>query len=90
MNTLRTDRVRTVVFLKKREDITIEEFSRYWLDNHSKVLLDFARGKKGIIKYEQLHVNQAKKYRLIKMGVPVLDYDGVVLFDSESFAAMNT
>ncbi|KAJ8085304.1 hypothetical protein PM082_004099 [Marasmius tenuissimus] len=90
MNTLRTDRVRTVIFLKKREDITIDEFSQYWLDNHSKVLLDFARGKKGIIKYEQLHVNQAEKSRLKKMGVPVLDYDGVVLFDFESFDAMNT
>ncbi|KAK1236159.1 hypothetical protein PQX77_000601 [Marasmius sp. AFHP31] len=90
MNNLRTDRVRTVVFLKKREDVTIEEFSRYWLDRHSKVLLDFARGKAGIIKYEQLHVNQAEKGRLKKMGVPVLDYDGAVLFDSESFDAMNT
>ncbi|KAK1235545.1 hypothetical protein PQX77_001222 [Marasmius sp. AFHP31] len=83
MNTLRIHRIRTKVFIRKREDITIEEFGRVWLDNHSKVCWredgDY-----------QLHVSQAEKHRSIKMGVPVFDYDGVVLFDSESIAAMNT
>ncbi|KAJ8085264.1 hypothetical protein PM082_004059 [Marasmius tenuissimus] len=89
MSTLRTHRVRTAVFVKKRQGIAIE-FDCYWLSNHPKVLLDFARGKKGIIKYEQLHVYQAEKGRLKKMRAPVFDYDGVVLFDSGSLDAMDT
>ncbi|KAL0569239.1 hypothetical protein V5O48_012726 [Marasmius crinis-equi] len=90
MNALRTDRVRTLVFLKKREDITVEEFSRHWLDRHSKVILDVTAGTSGVIKYEQLHVNQAEKARLKKLGVPVLDFDGIALFDSETFDSLKS
>ena len=43
-----------MLFLKKRADISLEEFGRHWLDVHSKVVLEFAKGQKGIIKYEQV------------------------------------
>ncbi|KAG7100202.1 hypothetical protein E1B28_001977 [Marasmius oreades] len=85
MNTLRTDRFRFFVFVKKRADMTMEEFDRYWLEVHSKVFLKFIAGKEGLLKYEQLHVNQVEKARLKSIGVPVLDYDGVGLFDVDSF-----
>ncbi|KAF9255778.1 hypothetical protein L218DRAFT_883359 [Marasmius fiardii PR-910] len=85
MNTLRTDRFRILLFIKKRPDVTREDFDRYWLEEHSKVILKFTDGKEGVLKYEQLHINQAEKARLKKIGVPVPDYDGAALFDTDSF-----
>ncbi|KAG7100199.1 hypothetical protein E1B28_001974 [Marasmius oreades] len=85
MNPFRTDRFRVLVFIKKRPDITTEEFNRYWLDEHTRVSLKFAGTKETVLKYEQLHVNQEEKARLKKIGEQVLDYDGVVMFDTDSF-----
>ncbi|KAF9257045.1 hypothetical protein L218DRAFT_157627 [Marasmius fiardii PR-910] len=85
MNTLRTDRFRIMVFFKKRPELSLEEFSRYWMDEHSKLVIKWMDGKEGMLKYEQLHVNQAEKARLKKMGVPILDYDGVALFDTDNY-----
>ncbi|ESK92395.1 glyoxalase family protein [Moniliophthora roreri MCA 2997] len=85
-HTIRTDRVRILIFFERNPSISYEEFGQYWLHEHSKVFTRYAEGKKGLIKYEQLHINQEEKARLKDLGFPVLEgYDGVVLFDLESF-----
>ena len=37
--TLRKDRVRLIYLLKRRKDMTHEEFANYWLNVHSKVFI---------------------------------------------------
>lgn len=49
-----TDRVRLLVFLKKREGITKEEFSQYWSGHHAKLFLSLDIVKKNLLKYEQV------------------------------------
>ena len=43
-----------MLFMKKRADITLEQFGRHWLDVHSKVVSELAERQYGIIKYEQV------------------------------------
>ncbi|KAK7051625.1 hypothetical protein VNI00_004604 [Paramarasmius palmivorus] len=81
-----TDRIRTLIFCKKKPSVSDEEFSRYWLEEHSRVFMKHMGGKAGLIRYQQMHVNKRESARFKDMGVPVLEgYDGVVLFDLESF-----
>ncbi|KAK7051493.1 hypothetical protein VNI00_004467 [Paramarasmius palmivorus] len=82
---LRTDRYRILLFIKRQPSLSYEEFSRHWLEVHSKLVIEIAKKHKGLIRYEQLHVNQSEKQQLENLGLPVLDYDGVALFDVESF-----
>uniref|UniRef100_A0A0W0FJ48 EthD domain-containing protein n=1 Tax=Moniliophthora roreri TaxID=221103 RepID=A0A0W0FJ48_MONRR len=83
---LRTDRIRTLIFLRKKSSISYEEFDQYWLQVHSKVFANYVEGKRGILKYEQMHINLAEKAKLKGLGLAVLEgYDGVALFDLNSF-----
>ncbi|KAL0069467.1 hypothetical protein AAF712_003502 [Marasmius tenuissimus] len=82
---IRADRVRILIFVKRKEGTTQEEFDRYWLHEHSKLYSKFVANKKNPLIYEQLHVNQEEREKMKKHGVPVLNYDGVVSFDVDSF-----
>ncbi|KAL0570360.1 hypothetical protein V5O48_011607 [Marasmius crinis-equi] len=84
-NTPRKDRVKILIFVKKRPDISQEHFDNYWLHEHVPRVLAFMKGKPEPLVYEQLHVNQEERELLKKAGVPVLDYDGIVLFEAASF-----
>ncbi|ESK92396.1 ethyl tert-butyl ether degradation [Moniliophthora roreri MCA 2997] len=83
--TSRTDRVRILILLEKKHSLSTEEFQHYFLNVHSKIVAKFAEGKDGLIKYEQLHVNQEERAFIKDMGQTVPNYDGVTLFDFESF-----
>ncbi len=48
------DRVRVVLLLHKRDDISKEEFQRYWNEEHADVLSDLSVVKKNLLKYEQV------------------------------------
>ncbi|KAL0569240.1 hypothetical protein V5O48_012727 [Marasmius crinis-equi] len=82
--TLRKDRAKLLFFLQKKEDLSYEEFSRYWIEDHAPIFLGLDIVKKNILFYEQLHVNQEVKKQMQSVGAPVADYDGVVVFEGES------
>ncbi|KAL0580556.1 hypothetical protein V5O48_001465 [Marasmius crinis-equi] len=81
---LRKDRVRMLLFVKKREDLSYEEFSRYWKEVHAPIFLGIDIVKKDVLLYEQLHVNQEVKKQLQAAGTQVPKYDGVVVIEVES------
>ncbi|KAG6918183.1 hypothetical protein DXG01_016170 [Tephrocybe rancida] len=75
-NTFRTDRVRLLILIKKKEDITKEEFSDYWRNVHAKLFMNLDIG----------HTDS--KYATVfetDTGLLTSDYDGVLMLDGESF-----
>lgn len=82
---LRKDRVRVLALLRKREDISQDEFHRYWIGVHLKVFTSIAVVKKDLTKYEQLHKNHEFCEAVEKMGFSIPQWDGIALFEAESF-----
>jgi len=52
--TIRSDRVAGLCLLYKRRGMSNEEFERYWLEEHSKVVQSVEYVQKHILKYEQV------------------------------------
>ncbi|EON96751.1 hypothetical protein UCRPA7_7756 [Phaeoacremonium minimum UCRPA7] len=70
-----TEKLIKISFLiRKRDDITTEEFHRYWSEEHPKAWLSVAIVKAKIVKYSQFHFNNS----LIdaSMGLSMTPYDG--------------
>ena len=53
---LRKDRVRLIYLLKRRKDMTHEEFSKYWLNVHSKVFIGSRVAHQYTLRYDQVRV----------------------------------
>ncbi|KAF5385132.1 hypothetical protein D9615_000971 [Tricholomella constricta] len=83
----RTDRVRIIIFVKRKPGLSKEEFSRYWKGPHAELFTSLETVKKNVIKYEQAHVND--KYitapQAMAMGLTAPDWDGFAVFDAESY-----
>ncbi|KAF8079269.1 hypothetical protein FPV67DRAFT_1444426 [Lyophyllum atratum] len=84
-NPFRTDRVRVVIFLKKRPDLTKEEFSRYWSGPHGDLFKSLEIVKKNVIKYEQAHTNDKYISAPQAMGLTAPEWDGLVILEGESY-----
>ncbi|KAL1668166.1 hypothetical protein GGF50DRAFT_111581 [Schizophyllum commune] len=85
-HSLRKDRVRLIYLLKRRKDMTHEEFSKYWLNVHSKVFIGSRVAHQYTLRYDQMHVSPATmKAWSDKYGIPATTYDGVALLEADSF-----
>ncbi|KAL1732352.1 hypothetical protein EV714DRAFT_235538 [Schizophyllum commune] len=85
-HSLRKDRVRLVYLLKRRKDMTHEEFTNCWLNDHSKVFVNSRVAHQYTLRYEQIHVSPATlKAWSEKYGIPARTYDGVALLEADSF-----
>ncbi|CAF3447557.1 unnamed protein product [Fusarium graminearum] len=79
------------LFYNHKKDITPEQFSAYWANNHTKTAGDFHL-RHGVYKYSQYH--STPQYRdLVRVpgAAPVLEFDGAAQFwvpNMETFAAM--
>ncbi|KAF9021123.1 hypothetical protein BDZ89DRAFT_1071690 [Hymenopellis radicata] len=82
-SSLRTDRVRVVGFLKRKEGISKEEFTRRWL-LHAAMFKSMEMSKV-ILKYEQMHVNDETSALLKGMGALTCEWDGIAIMEGESF-----
>ncbi|KAK7051500.1 hypothetical protein VNI00_004474 [Paramarasmius palmivorus] len=81
--------VRILVFFTKNPLLSDsdEEFERYRLDIHARAFAELVEDKKGkgLVRYEQLHINSEEQAKLKAWGLPVLEgYDGIDSFDFES------
>ncbi|KII84841.1 hypothetical protein PLICRDRAFT_45648 [Plicaturopsis crispa FD-325 SS-3] len=83
---LRTDRVRMVVLVRRKEGISREEFARYWVGQHSQLFAGLAVTKKNILKYEQGHVDSDMERSLGAIGGE--PYDCFSFVEAESFEKM--
>ncbi|KAL0566973.1 hypothetical protein V5O48_015021 [Marasmius crinis-equi] len=87
---IRNDRVKIIKLAKRRDDVSQEHFDYYRLNEHSKKELAYMKSKKEPLVYEQLHINQDEKEKLKKAEVAILECDGVVLFEAESFQSFGS
>ncbi|KAK7449312.1 hypothetical protein VKT23_013455 [Stygiomarasmius scandens] len=79
---LRKDRVRLLYLLSKRDDVSFEDFQRYWLD-HAPVFLSCSEVvKTNLLGYEQQHVNRESKEIFEKMGMKMAKYDGIAILEA--------
>ncbi|KAL1697091.1 hypothetical protein GGG16DRAFT_42587 [Schizophyllum commune] len=84
--TLRKDRVRLIYLVKRRKDMTHEEFANYWLNVHSKVIIGSRVAHQYTLRYDQMHVSPVTmKAWSEKYGIPATTYDGVALLEADSF-----
>ncbi|KII93019.1 hypothetical protein PLICRDRAFT_376893 [Plicaturopsis crispa FD-325 SS-3] len=79
---IRTDRACMLVFLKRKEGTSKEEFKRYWLDVHGPLYVALPIVKKNVLRYEQIHPDDAQAQAL---GIAVSAYDGIAIIEAESF-----
>ncbi|KAJ7634690.1 hypothetical protein FB45DRAFT_909575 [Roridomyces roridus] len=85
--TNRTDRVRLAILLKRKPGLSKEEFDNYWADVHGPMFTSMEISK-DVVKYEQTRPNQDMVDFLRATGFSVPEYDGMVVVEHESHAAM--
>ncbi|RVX67704.1 hypothetical protein B0A52_07827 [Exophiala mesophila] len=70
--------VKLVIAITKRDDISYEEFDRYWSEQHPKLFLKVPVYRDRLITYSQFHIDRSRKEEIKKLGLPVSDFDGLV------------
>ncbi|KAK1234715.1 hypothetical protein PQX77_002078, partial [Marasmius sp. AFHP31] len=76
------NRVRMMMWFRKNPNITYQEFSDHWRLPHTDLFLNTPAVKRNALLYEQLHVNQEWKQRLIRQELPVPNFDGIMILDA--------
>ncbi|KAH7227137.1 uncharacterized protein BKA55DRAFT_626588 [Fusarium redolens] len=75
--------VRITFLLRKRDDITHEQFHKYWSEEHPKIWLSVPIVKEKLVKYSQFHVDE--KVDLSATGLPpVAPFDGAATMWAKS------
>ena len=58
--TIRSDRVAALILIYKRKGMSNEEFEKYWLEEHSRVVQSVDYVQRHILKYEQVSLCQLR------------------------------
>lgn len=77
--------VKFSMFVKRKEDISVEEFHRYWSGEHAQLVLSMPIVKEKLVKYVQYHANPEQMAALAASGSNVSQWDGIVEFWVRSF-----
>ncbi|KAI5998223.1 hypothetical protein EDD15DRAFT_2244428 [Pisolithus albus] len=85
---LRTDRVRIIGSVKRKEGVSKEEFENFWINEHPKLFNSLDVVKKNILKYEQAHANEVVSQALTESGLTVSPFDAMSIFEAPTFEAL--
>ncbi|KAH8896081.1 hypothetical protein GQ53DRAFT_819234 [Thozetella sp. PMI_491] len=67
--------VRITILVRKRNDVSHEEFHKYWSEEHPNIWLSVPIVQDKIVKYSQFHGNEALKIAY-GSAIPFASYDG--------------
>ncbi|EJD35555.1 hypothetical protein AURDEDRAFT_175353 [Auricularia subglabra TFB-10046 SS5] len=76
--------VKFSMFIKRKEGINLEEFHKYWSEDHARILLAVPIVKEKIVKYVQYHANTEQMAAMAATGGAVAQWDGIVEFWARS------
>ncbi|KAJ8083476.1 hypothetical protein PM082_009350 [Marasmius tenuissimus] len=79
---VQTGRVRMMMWFRKNPNMSFKDFSDHWRLPHTDLFLNTAAVKRNMLKYEQLHVNQEWKQKLIAQGYNVPNFDGIMIAEA--------
>ncbi|CAL1708482.1 unnamed protein product [Somion occarium] len=68
--------IRVSCFLKKRPDMTLEQFSEHW-NGHGNLFTSQKAMKDNVVRYNQFHLAPQHSETLAAAGFPIAPYDGV-------------
>lgn len=85
---LRTDRVRIIGSVKRKEGVSKEEFENFWINEHPKLFNSLEVVKRNILKYEQAHANEVVSQALTESGLTVAPFDAMSIFEAPTFEAL--
>lgn len=78
--------IKLFVFLKRREDMTPEEFHAYWRDTHAELALDLPEFKRHLRRYTQAHNIESASFDFPAGHV---GFDGIAEVWFEDVESMN-
>ncbi|KAI6136053.1 hypothetical protein F5141DRAFT_5899 [Pisolithus sp. B1] len=84
----RTDRVRIIGSVKRKEGVSKEEFESFWINEHPKLFNSLEVVKRNILKYEQAHANEVVSKALTDSGLAVAPFDAMSIFEAPTFDAL--
>ncbi|KAJ3558504.1 hypothetical protein NM688_g887 [Phlebia brevispora] len=77
-----------ILLLKRRPDMTREQFSEYWNTNHARIFMSFKAVKDHIVRYNQFHVLSPAADMIASAGFSVPAFDGAAEFWVDSMEDM--
>ncbi|KAI0738715.1 hypothetical protein C8Q80DRAFT_1124814 [Daedaleopsis nitida] len=88
---VRTDRVRVIALMAKKDDISDADFYKYWHEVHGPLFANLEITKKNLLKYEQAfssqhHYNHAFDAGILAIGAATTStFKGMAVFEAESY-----
>lgn len=67
---IRQDRVRLSAIIYRKKGMSVEEFSKYWREEHAKLFANLPIVKKNLLKYEQVRLPSLPSPRLFLRFCP--------------------
>ncbi|KAJ5722974.1 hypothetical protein N7488_001009 [Penicillium malachiteum] len=82
--TTRQSLIKIQIFIKRKPDMTPEEFHDHWSGDHTNFALEIPGFKHVVKRYKQYHLLLEYQEKMGMMGLPLLDFDGVAELYVES------
>ncbi|KAL3682391.1 hypothetical protein R1sor_000413 [Riccia sorocarpa] len=87
MSPQRNPLVKMVILVKRKQGMSLEDFDKYWTEEHSSLVNGLPLFKEKIVKYNQVHLDVPRMQQSgVENGIPVCnDYDGIVELYAKSY-----
>ncbi|KDR82193.1 hypothetical protein GALMADRAFT_58684, partial [Galerina marginata CBS 339.88] len=72
--------IRVTCLIKRRPDLTHEQFSEHWSKKHGEIFTSLKAVKTNIVRYNQFHVLEPQSRALAEAGLPIAEFDGAAEF----------
>ncbi|KAJ7040311.1 hypothetical protein C8F04DRAFT_1083160 [Mycena alexandri] len=72
--------IRVSVLIRRRTDLTQEQFLQYWTTNHVQIFSNVKKVQEKIIRYNQFLILEPESDQLAAVGFPILQYDAAAEF----------
>ncbi|KAH6668407.1 hypothetical protein B0J14DRAFT_163354 [Halenospora varia] len=86
MATTPSQLIKIMMFIKKKPETSDAEFRQHWLGHHAKIPVQNEGFRRNVVKFNQVLASAELRSQALSLGLPILDYDGIVEIWVESLA----